>query len=179
MLNNVCIGGRLTRDPELRYTNNNTPVTTFTLAVDRNFTNKATGKRDVDFIDCVAWRNTAEFCSKYFHKGDMATVQGSLQIRNYTDKNNIQRRAAEIIVSSIYFCSPNRSQRQGQNNNGAPQDSYGNAPALQKQGYQQNGYGYNQSQQRQQAPQSQPVQHPFATSPFIEIVEQNDDELPF
>lgn len=102
MLNKIFIMGRLTRDPELRRTQNGTAVTSFTMAVDRDFKN-ADGTKDTDFIDVVAWRNTAEFVSKYFHKGRMAVVEGRLQLRDWTDKDGNKRRNAEVLADSIYF----------------------------------------------------------------------------
>lgn len=104
MLNRITLMGRLVRDPELRRTQNDTAVTTFTLAVDRDFASRTTGEKETDFLDCVAWRNTAEFISKYFSKGQMMVVSGSLQIRNWTDKEGGKRRNAEVIVSDVYFC---------------------------------------------------------------------------
>ena len=86
MLNHITIMGRLTKDPELRRTGSGVAVASFTVAVDRDFTDKNSGEKETDFIDCTAWRNTAEFVSKYFTKGRMAVVSGRLQIRNYTDK---------------------------------------------------------------------------------------------
>ena len=103
MLNHIVIMGRLTRDPELRYTQSQTPVASFTLAVDRNFTSRDSGEKQTDFIDCVAWRSTAEFISKYFAKGSMAVVSGRLQIRDWVDKENNKRRNSEIIVEEIFF----------------------------------------------------------------------------
>ena len=103
MLNQVSIMGRLTRDPELRYTQSNTPVASFTIAVDRDFANRESGERATDFIDCVAWRSTAEFISKYFAKGSLAVVTGRLQIRDWVDKEGNKRRNAEVIVDNIYF----------------------------------------------------------------------------
>lgn len=103
MLNHITIMGRLTRDPELRRTQNGTAVSSFTLAVDRDFSGKDGGEKETDFIDCVAWRNTAEFISKYFSKGRMAVVAGRLQIRPWTDKDGNKRRSAEVIVDSAYF----------------------------------------------------------------------------
>lgn len=102
MLNKIFIMGRLTRDPELRRTQNGTAVTSFTLAVDRDFKN-ADGNKDTDFIDVVAWRNTAEFVSKYFSKGRMAVVEGRLQLRDWTDKDGNKRRNAEVLADNIYF----------------------------------------------------------------------------
>ena len=92
MLNHITIMGRLTRDPEIRYTQSQTPVTSFTLAVDRDFGGRDGGEKQTDFIDCVAWRQTAEFVSKYFTKGSMAVVSGRLQIRDWTDRDGGKRR---------------------------------------------------------------------------------------
>ena len=103
MLNRIAIQGRLVRDPELRRTESGTAVASFTLAVDRDFADKSSGKKEVDFIDCVAWRNTGEFVSKYFTKSRMAVVTGRLQIRNYTDKDGNKRRAAEVVAERVYF----------------------------------------------------------------------------
>lgn len=103
MLNHITIMGRLTRDPELRRTGSGIAVASFTVAVDRDFGNKEGGERETDFIDCVAWRNTGEFVSKYFAKGRMIVVSGRLQIRNWTDKEGNKRRSAEIVADSCYF----------------------------------------------------------------------------
>ena len=102
MLNNIILMGRLTRDPELRRTGTGTAVTSFSLAVDRDFKSQS-GEKETDFIDIVAWRNTAEFVSKYFTKGRMAVVEGRLQIRDWTDKDGNKRRSAEIVADSVYF----------------------------------------------------------------------------
>lgn len=103
MLNRIALMGRLTRDPELKDTPGGVPVCRFSLACDRDFKDKTTGKRETDFIDCVAWRSTAEFVSKYFTKGRTAVVEGRLQIRPYTDRDGNKRRATEIVVSTAYF----------------------------------------------------------------------------
>lgn len=103
MLNHITIMGRLTRDPELRRTGTGTAVTSFTLAVDRDFAPKDGGEKETDFIDCVAWRSTGEFVEKYFGKGSMAVVSGRLQIRNWTDKDGNKRRSAEVLADSVYF----------------------------------------------------------------------------
>ena len=103
MLNKIFLMGRLTRDPELRRTQTGTPVASFSLAVDRDFKDKATGERSTDFIDVVAWRQTAEFVSRYFTKGRMAVVEGRLQIRDWTDKDGGKRRSAEIVADNVYF----------------------------------------------------------------------------
>lgn len=102
MLNKIMIMGRLTRDPELRRTQSGTAVTSFTLAVDRDYKNQA-GEKETDFIDCVAWRSTGEFVSKYFSKGRMAVVEGRLQIRGWTDNDGNKRRSTEVIVDNMYF----------------------------------------------------------------------------
>ena len=102
MLNHVTLMGRLTRDPELRRTGSGTAVTSFTLAVDRDFAPKD-GSREADFIDCVAWRQSGEFVSKYFTKGRMAVVSGRLQIRPWEDKDGNKRRSAEVVVDAVYF----------------------------------------------------------------------------
>lgn len=103
MLNHITIMGRLTRDPELRRTGSGIAVTSFTLAVDRDFGKTESGEKETDFIDCVAWRQTGEFVSKYFTKGRMAVVSGRLQIRSWTDKEGNKRRAAEVIADNVYF----------------------------------------------------------------------------
>ena len=102
MLNHLTIMGRLTRDPELRYTNAGTAVASFALAVDRDFKGQD-GQKETDFIECVAWRGTGEFVSKHFFKGKMAVVDGRLQIRDWTDKQGNKRKSAEVVVSNIYF----------------------------------------------------------------------------
>ena len=102
MLNHITIMGRLTRDPELRRTGSGVAVTSFTVAVDRDLSGKDTEK-ETDFIDCVAWRQTGEFVSKYFTKGSMIVVSGRLQIRSWTDKDGNKRRTAEVVADNVYF----------------------------------------------------------------------------
>jgi single-strand DNA-binding protein len=119
MLNHITIMGRLTRDPELRYTATQTPVTSFTLAVDRDYANRETNERQTDFIDCVAWRS-AEFVSKYFQKGSLAVVSGRLQIRDWTDKEGNKRRSAEVNVDNIYFGESKRRDSDSAQNTFAP-----------------------------------------------------------
>lgn len=109
MLNKIVIMGRLTRDPDLRYTQSQTPVASFTLAVDRDFSDKETGERQTDFIDCVAWRQTGEFVDKYFEKGRMAVVVGRLQLRDWTDRDGNKRRSAEVVADSVYFGDSKKS----------------------------------------------------------------------
>ena len=114
MLNHITIMGRLTRDPELRRTQSGTAVTSFSLAVDRDFKGQD-GEKETDFIDCVAWRGTAEFVSRYFAKGRMAVVDGRLQIRDYTDRDGNKRRAAEVVAESVYFGDSNNGNRGADN----------------------------------------------------------------
>ena len=101
MLNRIILMGRLTHDPELRRTQSDTPVCSFSLAVDRDY--KRDGEKETNFIDIVAWRSTADFVSKYFTKGRMAVVEGRLQIRDWTDKEGGKRRSAEVIADNVYF----------------------------------------------------------------------------
>jgi single-strand DNA-binding protein len=101
MLNHIVIMGRLTRDPELRRTGSGVAVASFTVAVDRDF--ETNGQKETDFIDCVAWRQTGEFVSKYFTKGRMIVVSGRLQIRSWTDKDGNKRRTAEVVADNCYF----------------------------------------------------------------------------
>ena len=103
MLNHITIMGRLTRDPELRRTGSGIAVASFTVAVDRDFGGRDGGERETDFIDCVAWRQTGEFVSKYFTKGSMIVVSGRLQIRGWTDKDGNKRRTAEVVADNVYF----------------------------------------------------------------------------
>ena len=146
MLNHIVLMGRLTRDPELRRTGSGIAVASFSLAVDRDFGSSANnGEKETDFIDIVAWRNTAEFVSKYFTKGRMAVVSGRLQIRNWTDKEGNKRRSAEVVADNVYFGESKRgnegassynssygNSNGGYNSNPAPAPSYGggySAPA--------------------------------------------------
>lgn len=108
MLNRCIVQGRLTADPILRHTQTGNAVASFTLAVDRDFKDKATGEKATDFIDVVAWRNTAEFVSRYFSKGRMAVVEGRLQIREWIDKDGNKRRTAEVVADNVYFADSKR-----------------------------------------------------------------------
>jgi single-strand DNA-binding protein len=103
MLNHIVVMGRLVRDPELRRTGSGIACVSFTLAVDRDYSGKDGSEKETDFIDCVAWRSTAEFVEKYFTKGRMAVASGRLQIRNWTDKEGNKRRTAEIVADNVYF----------------------------------------------------------------------------
>ena len=130
MLNHITIMGRLTRDPELRRTGSGIAVASFSLAVDRDFSPRDGGERETDFIDCVAWRQTGEFVSKYFTKGSMAVVSGRLQIRGWTDKDGNKRRTAEVVADNVYFGDSKREGDNGGSSYGgnaysAPAPSYG------------------------------------------------------
>lgn len=153
MLNTAILMGRLTADPELRHTPNNVAVTSFTLACDRSYV-KAGAERQVDFIDIVAWRNTAEFVSRYFRKGQLVAVQGSIQTRTYTDKEGNKRKAFEIVADNVHFAEPKR-------------DSYS-----------QPGGGYQQPNAAARPEAEQPVAYASGnTEDFQEI--PSDDDLPF
>ena len=131
MLNHITIMGRLTRDPELRRTGSGIAVASFTLAVDRDFSPRDGGERETDFIDCVAWRQTGEFVSKYFTKGRMAVVSGRLQIRNWTDKDGNKRRSAEVVADNVYFGDSRRDGDTGSSYSAPAAPSFGgySAPA--------------------------------------------------
>ena len=117
MLNCAIIMGRLTADPELRTTTNGTSVTSFTVAVDRAYARQGE-ERQTDFINVVAWRQTAEFVTRYFHKGSMIAVQGSIQTRNWEDKNGNKRTSVEVIADNVSFCGS--KSESGNANNAAP-----------------------------------------------------------
>ena len=117
MLNHITIMGRMVRDPELRRTGSGVAVASFTVAVDRDFSGKDGGEKETDFIDCVAWRGTGEFVSKYFTKGSMAVVSGRLQIRSWTDKDGNKRRTAEVVADNVYF---GESKRTSENSSAVP-----------------------------------------------------------
>lgn len=102
MLNRIVIMGRLTRDPELRYTTSRVPVCSFSIACDRDY-KPENGERETDFVDVVAWRNIGEFVSKYFKKGRMVVVEGRLQLREWTDNEGNKRRTAEVVADNVYF----------------------------------------------------------------------------
>ncbi len=155
MLNVAAIMGRLTADPELRHTPSNVAVTTFTLAVDRSYA-KAGTERQTDFIDVVAWRNTAEFVCRYFSKGRMMAVTGSIQTRTYEDKQGNKRKAFEIVANDVNFAD---SKRDGGNSGS---DSYGAAaPAPQKPAFSEPAPAYSSG----------------SNEDFEEIL--GDDDLPF
>lgn len=125
MLNHIVIMGRLARDPELRHTQSGTPVASFTLAVDRDFKDKNTGERAVDWIPVVAWRSTGEFAARYLSKGRMAVVEGRLQIRDWTDKEGNKRRSAEVVADNVYFGDSKRDGDGGNASSGYQAPDYG------------------------------------------------------
>ena len=129
MLNCAVIMGRLTADPELRTTGNGISVTSFSVAVDRNY-QRAGQERQTDFINVVAWRQTAEFVTRYFRKGQMIAVQGSIQTRNYEDRNGNKRTAVEIVADNISFCGSKAETGAGGQNAGAPAPSGNPAPPV-------------------------------------------------
>ena len=159
MLNHIVLMGRLTRDPELRRTASGVAVATFSIAVDRDFSNSATGERETDFIDIVTWRNTAEFVSKYFAKGRMAVVSGRLQIRTWNDKEGNKRRSAEVIADSVYFGD---SKREDQSTGSNPYPAYGS--------------GYPQPTSAPQHPAPGYQQQQFSD---YSVIEEEDGQLPF
>ena len=195
MLNHITIMGRLTKDPELRRTNSGTAVASFTIACDRDFGNKDSGEKETDFIDCVAWRQTAEFLEKYFSKGRMIVVSGRLQKRSYTDKDGNKRYATEVVAESCYFGDSKKEEGQSQSQYSAPQ--YGGqqgAPAPQY-GAPQGGYpqygGYAQPPQAapqysqqgfggyQQPAYQQPAYQPTPQPVAPAVPAEDTDDLPF
>lgn len=164
MLNHIVLMGRLTRDPELRRTGSGIAVASFSLAVDRDFGSSANnGEKETDFIDIVAWRNTAEFVSKYFTKGRMAVVSGRLQIRNWTDKEGNKRRSAEVVADNVYFGDSKRDAA-GDNGGYSPAPSYGYSAAAAPAAGSSHGYA---------APAA-----PAPASDFS-MIEDDDSQLPF
>ena len=179
MLNHIVLMGRLVRDPELRRTQAGIPVTTFSLAVDHDVPNRETGERGVDFIDVVAWRQTAEFVSKYFAKGRMAVVSGRLQMRSWTDNNGQKRTNAEVVADNVYFGDSKRDNEGSGSYNGS---SYagGNSGYNNNRSYNDNNYaasngGYNAPNQGYAAPAAPAAP---AASDFA-MLEDDDSELPF
>jgi single-strand DNA-binding protein len=165
MLNHIVIMGRLTRDPELRRTGTGVAVASFTVAVDRDFGGREGGERETDFIDCVAWRNTGEFVSKYFTKGSMIVVSGRLQIRGWTDKEGNKRRTAEVVADNVYFGESKRSGDSGSYSNG---NSYGG-----------NSYGGN-TYSAPAAPSFGNYAAPAANSASdFAMLDDDDAQLPF
>ena len=164
MLNHITIMGRLTRDPELRRTGSGIAVASFTVAVDRDFGGRDGGEKETDFIDCVAWRQTGEFVSKYFTKGRMIVVSGRLQIRSWTDKDGNKRRTAEVVADNCYFGDSKRDSDSG--------STYGG-------GYQNNNYGgnnYGAAPAPSYGGYSAPAAAPASDFPMLD---SDDSELPF
>ena len=179
MLNHIVIMGRLTRDPELRRTGTGVAVASFSLAVDRDFSPRDGGERETDFIDCVAWRQTGEFVSKYFTKGRMAVVSGRLQIRSWTDKDGNKRRTAEIVADNVYFGDSKRDGAPGGFDQSYGQPSY-QQPAYGGGSYGGQSYGGYNAQPAYGAPsygQSTPA--PAAPVSDFAMLEDDDSELPF
>ena len=168
MLNHITIMGRLTRDPELRRTGSGIAVASFTVAVDRDFGGRDGGEKETDFIDCVAWRQTGEFVSKYFTKGRMIVVSGRLQIRSWTDKDGNKRRTAEVVADNCYFGD---SKRDGDNSGSYGGNTYGG-----------NSYGNNNNYGGYNAPApSYGGYNAPAAAPASDfaMLEDDDAQLPF
>ena len=166
MLNHITIMGRLTRDPELRRTGSGIAVASFTVAVDRDFGGRDGGEKETDFIDCVAWRQTGEFVSKYFTKGRMIVVSGRLQIRSWTDKDGNKRRTAEVVADNCYFGDSKRdSDNSSYGGNTYGGNSYGN-----------NNYGGYNAPAPSFGGYSAPAAAP--ASDFA-MLEDDDAQLPF
>lgn len=159
-LNHIVLQGRLVRDPELRRTGSGVAVTSFTIACDRDFNPKDGGEKETDFIDCNAWRSTAEFVSKYFSKGSMAIVSGRLQIRNWTDKEGNKRRNAEVVADSVYFGDSKKS-------------SEGNSTYQAPNSYPGSTGGFTETEALIAKYQQQGMQSDFA------MLEGDDAQLPF
>ena len=176
MLNHIVIMGRLTRDPELRRTGSGVAVASFSLAVDRDFGGRDGGERETDFIDCVAWRHTGEFVSKYFTKGRMAVVSGRLQIRSWTDKDGNKRRTAEVVADNVYFGDSRRDNDNGGNayggntygGNSYGGNSYGNS----------NNYGGGNAYNAP-APSYGGYSAPAAPASDFAMLDDDDAQLPF
>lgn len=114
MLNHIVLQGRLTRDPELRQLPDGSSVLNFSMAVDRDYLNRESGERETDFVDCVAFRGTAEFMDKYFKKGSMVLVSGRLRVRNWKDKDGYKRRSTEVIAENVYFGESKRKEERAE-----------------------------------------------------------------
>ena len=166
MLNRIIIMGRLARDPELRHTQTGTAVASFRLAVDRDFKDKATGEKGTDWIDVVAWRQTAEFVSRYFTKGRMAVVEGRLQIRDWTDKDGGKRTTAEVVAENVYFGDSKRDGDGGYQNSGYASGGYASG-----------GYASPAAPAAPAAPSGYGAA-PAGGSQFAELSD-DDGELPF
>lgn len=180
MLNRITIMGRLGKDPELRHTQQGTPVASFSLAVDRDFKDKATGARVTDWIDVVAWRQTGEFVSKYFTKGRMAVVEGRLQIRDWTDRDGNKRRSAEVVAENVYFGDSKKDgdgggSQQGYQQGGYPQGNSYPQSGYSQGGYQQPGYGGGYGS----APAQDASGYPPTDYNDFQDIGDDDGDLPF
>ena len=167
MLNHIVIMGRLTRDPELRYTQSQVPVASFSVAVDRDFGGRDGGERQTDFFDCSAWRSTGEFVSKYFRKGSMIVVSGRMQSRKFQDRDGNNRTAWDIQADNVYFGDSKRDSDGQSGGNYGP--SYGS----------QGSYGGQSSYGSQSGYSSEPTQVPPVTPSPFEDLEGDDGDLPF
>lgn len=177
MLNKAILMGRLTRDPELRYTQSNLPFIQFTIAVDRNYSGNG-GERQTDFINIVAWRKTAEFVSQWFTKGMMIIVTGSIQSRNWQDKNGNNRTSIEVIADEVQFGETKKSREA----NSGYQGGYNNGGYQQNSGYGGNGYNQNSYNRPPQNPGYQ--QQSFNNRPNVDAndfseISDDDGEVPF
>ena len=175
MLNHITIMGRLTRDPELRRTGSGVAVASFSVAVDRDFGRNENGEKETDFIDCVAWRNTAEFVSKYASKGRMVVVSGRLQIRSWTDKDGNKRRTAEVVADNVYFGD---SRRENEGGNAFGGNTYG-SNAYGGNSYGSNNYGSGNAYNAP-APSFGGYNAPAgAPASDFAMLEDDDAQLPF
>ena len=169
MLNKAILMGRLTRDPEMRTTQGGTPVCSFTIAVDRRFKTQG-GERQADFINCVAWRQQAEFVSKWFTKGRMIAVVGSIQTRSYTDRDGNNRTATEVVVDEVNFTGEARREdgNYGQGGSSAYQSFQPQSPAPARS----SGGANYQNAPAQSAPR-------YSSGDFADLGDEEDDDLPF
>ena len=179
MLNHIVIMGRLTRDPELRRTASGVAVASFTLAVDRDYSGKDGGEKETDFIDCVAWRQTGEFVSKYFTKGRMAVASGRLQVRKWKNKDGENRYSTEVLADHVYFGDSKKEETNTTGGGyGNPNAGYGN-PTGGGYGNTYGGGGYPGTQYSApgySAPGYAPPEYP--ASDFA-MLEDDDGQLPF
>ena len=173
MLNHITIMGRLTRDPELRRTGSGIAVASFTVAVDRDFGGRDGGEKETDFIDCVAWRQTGEFVSKYFTKGSMIVVSGRLQIRNWNDKDGNKRRSAEVVADTVYF---GESKRSNEGNSSYGGNAYG-GNSYGGNSYGNNNYGGNSY--NAPAPSYGGYNAPSTPASDFAMLDDDDAQLPF
>ena len=161
MLNKIFLQGRLVADPELRHTQNGIAVASFRLAVDRDFKDRETGERKADFINIVAWRQTAEFVSRFLTKGRLAIVEGKLQTRDYTDRDGNRRYATEVVADNVYFGDSKRDNADGGSFN------------------QSQGYAQSFNQVPQQQPAYQAPQNVSAAPSDFSMLSDDDPDLPF